>query len=199
MSSYNYSAEDFKSSLKMLLPRGLAWSAFVGGIQDLVLSVYARAYEKINNRANQLLHDAFPANTVELLPEWEKTLALPDPDLPVLDTLQERQAMVVAKFIGLGGQSAAYYKRYAALFGYDIKVINYGPFRAGYNKAGDPLLGEEWAHIWSVTAKKNTTTYFRAGLSRAGEPLAKWNDLLLECLMRKVKPSHTKLIFNYTE
>jgi uncharacterized protein YmfQ (DUF2313 family) len=44
-----------------------------------VLSGFTPAFERLTARANNLLIDAFPGSTYELLPEWEATLGLPDP------------------------------------------------------------------------------------------------------------------------
>ncbi|MGE0109749.1 MAG: YmfQ family protein [Bdellovibrionales bacterium] len=199
MSAPSFTVSDFKRALKALLPRGRVWPSEEGTIQDQLVSGLAVGQVRITSRANNLLKDAFPATALELLTDWEKTLALPDSDLPAPETLQARHAFVVAKFIGLGGQSVSYYKRYAKRLGYEIEVRQYTPFRAGQSCAGDPVCSQEWAHRWDIITNLNTKTLFRAGLSCAGEPLAYWNDEVLEKALEKVKPAHTVLRFFYIE
>jgi uncharacterized protein YmfQ (DUF2313 family) len=33
---------------------------------------------------------------------------------------------------------------------------------------------------------------------RVSDPLAAWGNTLLECVMRRLKPAHTTLLFSYT-
>jgi uncharacterized protein YmfQ (DUF2313 family) len=70
------------------------------GSPGLTLGTFLDA---LDARAGQLIPDAFPCSTVELLPEWEATLGLPDPCVqPPLTTLQQRQAAVCAKLVARG-------------------------------------------------------------------------------------------------
>src|SRR5260363_17238 len=79
-------------------------------------------------RANRLLRDICISSTVELLPEWEATLGLPDPCTGPLSTVQARRAQAVARFANTGGQSAAHFIRMAAQLGYAISITCYAPF-----------------------------------------------------------------------
>ena len=74
-----YSAEDYRAQLVALLPRGRAWPKEPGSVQHQVMAGFAPMFVRLDQRSQQLVFDAFPGNTVELLPEWEAALGLPDP------------------------------------------------------------------------------------------------------------------------
>ncbi len=193
-----YSAEDFTRALQALLPRGRVWPREEDTEQTTTLKGLAPSCERLNARANNLLIDGFPASTLELLPEWEATLGLPDPCAGEAATLQQRRNQVVARFIAGGGQSIPYFIDFAADLGYSITITQYAPFRAGHSHAGDPCGSEDWFFTWAVNAPLNTITYFRAGQSTAGEPLASWGNDVLECELNAIKPAHTILQFHYS-
>lgn len=149
-------------------------------------------------RNAHLLVDAFPATAVELLPEWEAALGLPDPCAGVAPTVAARQQQVVARFAGSGGQSMAYYIGYAAILGYTITITQFSPARAGQLRAGQPLNGVAWAFAWRINAPLNTVARAQAGIVRAGEPLASWGNAVLQCELSEIVPAHTIPIFAYS-
>lgn len=193
-----YTAAHFATALQGLMPTGRVWPRDADAIQSQVLAGLAAIYEYNSDRAQNLIVDAFPATTVELLPEWESTLGLPDPCAGTAPTLQQRRNQVVARFANSGGQSAAYYINFALNLGYTVTVKNYAPFRCGQSRAGDPVGGVEWFYTWAINAPLNTVTRFRAGQSLAGEALATWNNAVLECELSTVAPAHTYLLFQYS-
>jgi uncharacterized protein YmfQ (DUF2313 family) len=146
---------------------------------------------------NILLVDAFPATAVELLPEWESTLGLPDPCAGESPTLQGRQQQVVARLTNSGGQSVPYFIAYAQTLGYTVTVTEFAPFRAGQSRAGQPTGTQDWFFTWQINAPLNTITYFRAGQAGADQPLASWGNAVLQCELMAIKPAHTYLNFGY--
>ncbi|MET3135271.1 uncharacterized protein YmfQ (DUF2313 family) [Oxalobacteraceae bacterium GrIS 1.11] len=193
-----YTALDYLSALQALLPRGRVWPRERDAAQTKALSGLMPTYERQNLRANHLLVDAFPTTTVELLPEWEDTLGLPDPCAGVAPTIQARRAQVVARFTGSGGQSVAYMKAFAFSLGYSIDITQFVPARAGVLRVGMPLCGNDFAHAWNVSAPLNTSFAFRAGASAAGEPLSSIGNTVLECELREIAPAHTTVFFTYS-
>ena len=194
------SAADYLWQFQRLLPRGAIWHRGWGTVQAQDLLTLMPTWARLHARTNNLLIDAFPCTTDELLPEWEATLGLPDPCIGELPTVQQRQAAVCAKFAARGGQSIDYFVRLAASLGYTITITQFAPFRAGVNCAGDPDNSDDWAYAWQVNVDAGpdeTITYFRADQSHAGEPLAAWGDEALECLIREYAPAHTTVIFAY--
>jgi uncharacterized protein YmfQ (DUF2313 family) len=193
-----YSSADYLGALQSLLPPGRAWPRELSSILARSMAGLAPVYARNHARAANLLTDAFPATTVELLPEWESTLGLPDSTLGMADTTQGRRAQVVARLTAIGGQSSAYYTQLAAKLGFSISITNYAPFRCGQSRAGQPVGGVEWFFTWSVNASANTVIRFSAGQSGAGEPLGSWGSAVLQSQLAAVAPGHAILQFRYT-
>jgi uncharacterized protein YmfQ (DUF2313 family) len=168
---------DYLAALQALLPRGRAWSRDPSATLTAVLDGWARGYARHDARAANLLEDAFPPDTVELLPEWEATLGLPDPCLggaiggPAA-TLQQREAQVVARLLALGGQAVPYLTALAAQLGFPVAIVEFAPFRAGISHAGDAVNGSQAA---------TGSLYFAAGSNNsssggvAGQQLVVWD------------------------
>jgi uncharacterized protein YmfQ (DUF2313 family) len=197
MSAPNYRATDFLVALQALMPRGLAWPRDPSSVMAQVMGCLTPTFARHLQRNNALLVDAFPATAVELLPEWEAALGLPDPCAGPAPTLQARQAQVVARFAGSGGQSIPYITNYAAALGYTITVTEFTPFRVGQQAMGSPLGTQDWAFTWQANAPLLTVIYFRAGESAADEPLETFGNKVLECELEAIKPAHTILNMAY--
>ena len=194
----SYSAEDYLAGFQRLLPRGRVWNRGLELIQDFDLLVLMPTWSRLQDALNTLIAEIFPCTTLDLLPEWEETLGLPSQCTGNLGNLQQRQQAVCVKFTARGGQSKAYFISLAETLGYEITITEFAPFRAGINRAGDPVYGEGWAHVWQIMAQA-PVIYFRAGQSTAGERLRTWGSRLFECTMEEIKPAHTILLFGYTQ
>jgi uncharacterized protein YmfQ (DUF2313 family) len=192
-----FSDADYTRALANLLPPGRAWSREPDSVQMQALGCYAQTFRRSSDSAVDLLNDGFPASSINLLPEWEATLGLPDPCAGVAPTLQARRAQVVARFASAGGQSVSDFETYAAGLGYAIKVKQYSPFRVGQNAMGQQLGGVDWLNTWAIEAPVNTITRFRTGAAAMGEPLASWGNAVLECELRDIAPAHSILQFHY--
>jgi uncharacterized protein YmfQ (DUF2313 family) len=195
---------DYLAALQALLPQGRAWTRDPAATLTTLLDGIAKTYATADARAANLLIDAFPVTTVELLPEWEQTLGLPDPCLGSVPTIQQRQNQVVARILGGGGQSVGYLTTFAASLGFPVAITEFSPFRvgisgagsalngsepptgglyftAGYGFVGEPLVtwsggqsGFDWAFVLFIKATVEPTAFFRVGVSAVGEPLASW-------------------------
>ncbi len=184
-------------ALQSLLPRGAVWPRDPDATQTQTLLGLTQANARLSARANDLLSESNPATTVELLPEWESTLGLPDPEIGQLPTIQSRRAAVVSKISNSGGQSAAYFINQAAQLGYSITINNNAPFRVGQSNVGQPLGLTDWFFTWSINTPSNAIHRFSVGQSAVGEPLNYWSNLLLATEMNEISPAHTILNFNY--
>jgi len=162
MSAPLYSSADYLAALQSLLPRGRVWPKDSDSLQTAALSGLTPTYFRNNARANDLLAEAFPATTVEMLPEWEATLGLPDPCAGIAPTIQMRRDQVVARFTGRGGQSFSYMTAFALNLGYTITITQFVPARAGILRAGLPLCGNDFAYAWCVNVALNTLRAFRS-------------------------------------
>ena len=188
-----YSAQDFARALLALLPSGRVWPKDLESTQGLFMQALAQVYVRQTARSRNLVVDAFPATTVELLPEWENT---PDPCAGPSPTLGQRIAQVVARLTDSGGQSVAYFVELARRLGYDITVTQYAPSRFG-RRFGSLFGGEAWAHAWRVNAPQFTRRGITFGRSAFGEPFSTWGNTVLLCELQAAAPAHTILNFSY--
>ena len=193
-----YDAADFREGILRLAPTGRAWSRDADAVSAQVLRSQGIAYARLHARSNYLVVDAFPATAVELLPEWEFTLGLPDPCAGPDQTIAQRQAHVVARLTQQNGPSIPSLTAYAAALGFTITIDEFGPARFGQAKFGDPMNGIPWVFAWRVNTPATTLTPARFGSARFGDPFRTWESAVLECEMRRIKPAHTILQFAYS-
>jgi uncharacterized protein YmfQ (DUF2313 family) len=187
MAAPQYSAADYLAALQALMPRGVAWPRDAGALQTMVLAGLVKSYETQNQRANNLLVDAFPASAVELLPEWESTLGLPSAAAGPNPSTLARQTLVIARLVGSLGVSVANLQQYAALLGYQVTLTKLAPFRCGQSCCGQVLGGVERLFGLIVSASNNAQTPFGA-----------YGPAVLKDEMQRVAPPYSFLTFNFT-
>ena len=197
MPAPEFTAEDFANAMTALLPRGRVWPRDIDTIMRATLMGLSPTYVRNQDRANNLLVDSFPATAVELLPEWEASVGLPDPCAGPAPTIPQRQAQVVARFAKSGGQSTAYFIDLAATLGYNITITEFSPSRFGM-RMGQRFGGSAWAYTWQVNAPLYGFHKFLFGANRMGDRFATFGNAVLECELNAVKPAHTILVFSYT-
>lgn len=185
--------------LQSLLPPGQAWLFDNAAVFNQVLGVIAGELARVHARTDDLLNEADPRSTLEMLTDWERVAGLPDLCTGDLETLQERRQALVQRITSRGGQSKAYFYSLAEVLGYEIEINEYRPFITGISHCGDILNGgHDVRYHWRVRVLEPRLTYFRAGVSRCGEKLMSIRYAEdLECILRRVKPAHTNLIFAY--
>ena len=191
-----YQDADFLAAFQALFPTGPVWPRDADAAQTQTLLSLVKGYTRQAARAANLLVDAFPVAPVELLPEWELTLGLPDPCAGPAPSLEIAQQQVAARFIGAGGQSVAYYTAVAAALGYAITITQYTAYTVGM-PVGLGLTGTAWANAWTVNAPSFSIQSFRVGHNAAGDPLASWGNTVLQCELQRLAPAHTVLLFKY--
>lgn len=87
-------AQVFARMLKVLLPPGKIWRLDPDGVLSQVLLATGDELERAEGRIQDLLVEADPRTADELLPDFERELALPSDG-----TLDERRARVVALLV----------------------------------------------------------------------------------------------------
>lgn len=200
--SDSYSAESYARQILALFPSGFAWDdARSGKLGDLARAM-ADELHRVDFRAGDLTTDWLPNQAIELLPDWERCLALPDNCYPdQSQNIGQRQAAAVEKFTRIGLQTPAYFVSLAAKLGYTIIVEEFFPFAAGAGSAGGSVTDEAWAYTWlvRVQGQQLEITSFTIGQSAVGEALRTWGNSLIECVINRQKPAHTVAIFSYED
>lgn len=187
MAAPQYSSDDFLRAMQALMPRGSVWPRSPGALQTKILAGLAKSYESQTMRSNNLLVDAFPATSVELLPEWEASLGLPSTAAGPNPSTVARQTLVIARLIGALGVSVIDLKQYAALLGYEITVSGQAPFRCGQSHCGQSLGGVEQMFGLFVTAPSDAPT-----------PFGSYGPAVLRDELARVAPPHAVLNFKFT-
>lgn len=189
-------ADGYLSQLQALLPRGMAWPRDAAATLTALLRAWADELARVDGRASSLLNESDPRTTFEMLEDWERLLGLPDACLGPTATIQERRAAVVGRLTALGGQNAAYYIAVAVALGYTITVDEF-IVHTPTDDALFGLYGDDWAHVWRINSALDTIRDLNVE-DDVEMPLAVWGNVLLECVMRRLKPAHTVVLFGYS-
>lgn len=202
------------------MPTGTAWPRdpeavlmrLVGGLGEIWGT-------KVDPRAADLLEiETDPRLTFEMLPEWERAFGLPDECLAEVISIEDRRKAVLNRMTTEGGQSRQFFFSVAAALGYNIAITEYSPFMCGVSRVGDtrtlaPDYPDDNAYYWETAPPEirfywkvrvfgRRLTWFRCGVD-GGEcgvdpmvRIALATDL--ECVLRRWKPAHTKIVFDYS-
>lgn len=191
--------QDYLRQLQALLPLGPAWSKDDGAILTRTFGALAAELARVDDRAWDLLDEADPRSTNELFTDWERVAGLPDACVVALggtQSLDQRRATLVGKLVTIGGQSIAYFVALALSLGYVITITE---FRAHtvVDDVNHPFYDIDWNFVWQVNGLLNTVVNFTVN-GPVSDPLASWGNTLLQCVLQRLKPAHTTVIFVYT-
>lgn len=164
-----------------------------------LLMCFAIEFEELQQRITDLIREAIPGLSSELLPEWEEDLNLPDLCSTLGQTEAERAQIAHSKFTGFyTGQSKQFYIDYAASLGAVITVQEYqgigAIFRVDVNRVdrmpgtGTPDERRFGSRLWSTEAPYKWIIAFASitgSVSREN----------IECQLRLKAPAHTELYF----
>ncbi|CAM5772025.1 hypothetical protein LMIY3S_03705 [Labrys miyagiensis] len=202
---------DYQAALAGLLPTGPAWPRDPDSVLMRVLFGLAGVWGLVDGRAADLLErESDPRLTIEMLSDWERAFGLPDPCSIETQTYQDRINALVTKMTMLGGQSRAFFIAVAAQLGYDIKIVEYSPYQTGIMRVGSTIDADHqyrWQlgppsirFYWTVQLFATRWSWFRAGSGMVGIDHMLNISLAtdLECLIRRYKPAHTEVIFDYS-
>lgn len=161
-------------------------NSFIGKL----LSCFASELNRLEARNIALIRESVPGLCVELLPNYERMLGLPEDCMPPAQTQGERQANVHAKYTAkYSGLSTQFYIDYAERMGITITIDEGGgvgtPFRLG--GASTPGITRFGNRFWSAA----TLYTWRVNVAQT-EP--HFDSLV--CMMNKMKPAHTIVVFN---
>lgn len=196
-------AEDYAGQLRQLLPRGAAWTMAPDGVFAGLLLGLGEGLARADARAGQLLDEADPRTTLELLEDWERLAGLPDTCTGRPDDTGERQVALHQKLTGIGGQNAASFIELAARIGYQISIEEHGAAQVDM-RCGGPANGPDWAFAWTVHVlpfegwleESDFLAYAQVG-DGVGVRIVGFGSLDLECVISRAAPAHTNVLFAY--
>ncbi|HSH72333.1 MAG TPA: putative phage tail protein [Methylophilaceae bacterium] len=189
--------DDYLAQLRELLPPGPAWPRDNDSLLTKLLTGWAEEFARIDARADDLVDEADPRTTSELLPDWERVVGLPDPCVTVNQSVDQRRAALVSKLTSIGGQSRQYFLDLAFSLGYiGSSIEEYRPFNCT-DDCNDALYSELDRFVWTLFLPSNSGIYIMNCNSACNSPLQAWGDEVIECRVNRYKPAHTKAIFAY--
>jgi len=182
------------------LPVGWAF-ARRGGVLDTLLGSAAELVSDVEASAEALMAETDPRNARNLLPDFERVLG-PDPcgrDLSDL-TIAQRQALAHQRWTAFGGQDIPYMIDVAAKLGELIEIFEFWPSKAGGLRSGQRLIPHGEQFLYLVRLRPQTSVIkFRAGASSAGDRLGIFTLSAAECELRRIRPAHTTIVFQYVQ
>lgn len=179
-------APAYSRQLKALFPPGVAFDLETDSVISQTCDALAVELDRVDARGVDLIDEADPRTTDELIGDWERVLGLPDAQVPVISSdLDERRAAVTAKYVARGGQSFDFFAQLVAACGYTLASIDtYGGSRfTCVSLCTDPLI--EGAYAYSMNLNVNAP---------AGSALT---HAELEAVIRKATHSHITAFVTY--
>ena len=131
MAESKFTLAQYTGALKNLLPRGRVWSRENSGIQHGLIEGLAKSFQQMDKDAVQLLVEAFPSTTTDLIDEWNATVGIPDSCFEAPESIEQNRQYIVAKLIADGGQTVDYYKSIAASLGLIITIREFSKLTPG--------------------------------------------------------------------
>ena len=188
---------DFQQAMQRLAPRGRIWRGDPLAIFVNTLGALAPTYARSTAAGAELLIDANPTTTVNLLAEWEDSLGLPDPCTASNPSIEQRQAAVRAKWGARGGLRPDYFITMAANLGFAITIEEFTPYSVD-QPVDLPLLDAAWSYIWQVNAPAVVTSYFTVDSSAVDDPLEDYDAGELVCRITRDAPAGTLVLFAFS-
>lgn len=203
---------DILPSVLASAPRGEAWGTDEAddghGAAPSQLKLWrgiAACLAEIYRWSFEVTTQAFPTAITFSLSDWELELGLPDPCGPGEAGFEARKAAVRAKLVGQGGSSPGYFICVARAAGYDISIEEPTGFECGpgASECGGPdgLTASDPESVWIVRPEGYQMFEFELGpgggeIGPGGTRLVSYTDIAgLECLLRRIAPVHTQLVF----
>ncbi|MBS9777205.1 MAG: DUF2313 domain-containing protein [Gammaproteobacteria bacterium] len=181
----------YKDKLTALLPP-VAYDVNAPSL-GLEMAFDASALDAVYDNAARVVDVLNPSKSGALLTDYERVYGI-----DVVDkTFGERVQAVIAKINSTGGLSIPYFIDLAGAAGLTITIDEPQPFRAGINRAGEPLWPADAIYLWRVNILSGdiSSIRFRAGISSAGEKLLQFTNNQIFSLFEELKPAHTNVVF----
>jgi uncharacterized protein YmfQ (DUF2313 family) len=167
-----------------LLPPGRGLGRGIASLIYALTEGYSTEFARAMKRGEELLAEADPTTTSEMLADWERVLGLPDECSAgeTSDTL--RRAAIVARLTDTGETTIAAFLRDALALDYADAAIS----RPAYNVARcdspcDAMVGDEsFRFLTKLTATSHGTTA----------------DAQLECTLDRKVQLHGRMIYEFT-
>lgn len=176
------------------LPVGRAWPRDPETFLPKYALGFANRLAEVELSADQLFLEMRPETTVQLLPEWEIYLGLPECNVTA-QTFEQRRAAVVEKYHRKGGLATWQIEFIAAALGYDVKVYEQWPHHV-LRDVTYPIYPDSTRFVLRVDVIGTPEDLFTV-LDDVLTPLRGQSSLILECVLNRLKLAGFYYDFNY--
>lgn len=184
--------DEYTRLLHHLTPRGPAWEGETPLLDGLAPSLF-----RVHQRSDALMCEVDPGKTVELINRYERIYGLPDSCAPDgVQTLRQRQQRLDAKANVTGGINEQFYRDQLDALGYTTTTIE--QFQ-NLDATPDPEWGDNWRYYWRVNIPADANINWQTCDSACDSAIRTWGDTIAECVIEKLAPSHTVVVFAYQE
>jgi uncharacterized protein YmfQ (DUF2313 family) len=193
------SEDQVLDELLSLLPPGWVWRRDRDSVIAALLTPLAGGIADLEATAQAMLEEVDPRNASLCLTDFERVLG-PDPcgrDTSLM-SLADRRQLAHQRWTARGGASRQYFIDLAAKRGVTITISENRVSYAAEMVAGDELVETPEQFIWTVHLTDLTDeSLFEAGEGQAGDRLYDLTISDIECDIRRLKPAHTEVVFDY--
>lgn len=186
---------DYLQQLMALKPTGRAWPDDPATRQNQTLAALGEELARLDARARGLTEELDPELTYELLVDFERNFGLPEACKVTPETLAGRRFALHEKITRQGTQSRDYFIQVARALGFTITITEFDTHSVN-SAVNQPLNNETWRSAFRVNAPQQIVSR-KTVQSGVNEALASWGNDLLECVINRLKPAHTRVIFAY--
>jgi uncharacterized protein YmfQ (DUF2313 family) len=193
------SVQEQAATLAKFLPEGKVWRAKNEKESNLykLLLGFGGELLRVHQSIDELMCNYLISESAQFLPEWEKMVGIPDSCFKGTGTDEERVRDVLIKLASLNVITEADWEALCALYGVSNCFIRNGIFYHTWDWV--------WPHIWFPN-ERVARFHLVIRLPESFKP-STWpwtwdhpwgrDSTVLQCIMQKIKPADTKLIFIY--
>jgi len=177
------SAAQYAEATLDLLPPGKAFSRDPTSNVGALALAFGDEFTRFDQRLLDIIEEADPRTTNEMVGDWERIAGLPDPAIPAPVLLADRQAALTQRLNETGITTPAQFIAIATALGYAATITLHTPFAADISHADDALY--DWGSVfwWIMTVTV--------------PPLTVTPVVALEHYVRRSAPDHTYPTFVY--
>jgi len=186
--------EQWGDALLQQMPRGRAWPRDADANLPKYVRGFAKRLQEVELSADQLLLEMRPETTVQLLPEWEAYLGLPECNI-TNQSFEQRRSAVVEKYHRKGGLQTWMIEQIAAALGFTVKVYEQWPHPV-LRDVNFPIYPASARFILRVDVLGIPEDRFTV-LDNVLTPLRGNAALILECVLNRLKIAGFYYDFNY--
>ncbi|HFF8969491.1 YmfQ family protein [Serratia marcescens] len=179
-----HSITEWQDALQQMMPRGRAWPREETANLTALIRGVSHRLNRLEINADLLLAEMRPETTVQLLPEWENYLGLPECNIPNNDFLS-RRAAVVEKYHRKGGLAPWQIQNVAHALGFDITVREILPHHCLRNCMAR-IYPKRYRFLLSITVHDTPVTRFTV-VEDVLTPLIEYHTQMLECVLTKYR------------